>query len=177
MIPLIQAEACDKKKWVKQEEIFDIIAISESTPGPVAVNAATFIGYKVMGIWGGILATLGLALPSFVIIFLLSLIYQQVMNIPVIIAMFKGIKVAVILLLISAVVRLSKNVKKDIVSIILFSIVIIMMIVLAIFNINIPFITIGFIALGLLTGIVLTIIAKNKEKLKWFSLNCFMYFS
>ena len=73
MIALIQAEVCERKKWISNEEILDIIAIAESTPGPISINSATYIGYKVSGILGSILATLGVALPSFIIIFIISL--------------------------------------------------------------------------------------------------------
>ena len=68
MIPLIQREICENKKWISEQEITDIVAISESTPGPVAVNAATFVGYRTNGFVGAFIATLGVVLPSFLII-------------------------------------------------------------------------------------------------------------
>ena len=71
MIPIIEEEVTKKRKWISEIEIMDILAISESTPGPIAVNTATYVGYKVAGIAGGIIATLGLAIPSFVIIFVI----------------------------------------------------------------------------------------------------------
>jgi len=69
MIPIIEEEVTKKRKWISEIEIMDILAISESTPGPIAVNTATYVGYKVAGIVGGIVATIGLTIPSFVIIF------------------------------------------------------------------------------------------------------------
>ncbi len=68
MIPLIQREIAEKRKWITEDDILDIIAIAESTPGPIAVNSATFVGYKVAGFWGAFVSTLGVVLPSFVII-------------------------------------------------------------------------------------------------------------
>ena len=67
MIPIIEKEICDKHKWLKGEEILDIFAIAESTPGPIAINSATFVGYKVAGFFGAFCATFGVVLPSFVI--------------------------------------------------------------------------------------------------------------
>ena len=80
MIPLIQKTVVEKNKWITDEEMVDMIAISESTPGPIAVNCATFIGYKVGKIWGGILATLGVVLPSFIIIIIVCKIISKFLN-------------------------------------------------------------------------------------------------
>mgnify|MGYP003313375252 CR=1 FL=1 len=164
MIPLIQKDVVEKKKWIREGELLDILAISESTPGPIAVNAATFVGYKVAGIWGALFATFGLALPSFVIIFLLSLIYDKALQIPAIMAMFKGIRVAVICLLISAIIKIKKAVPTNLVSIIIFSLCLIGLLLLGLFNITIPCISLAFIGFGLLSGIVLTLLTRRREK-------------
>ena len=115
MIPIIEEEVTKKRKWITELEIMDILAISESTPGPIAVNTATYVGYKVAGIAGGIIATLGLTVPSFVIIFVISFFYKDFMQWPVIAAMFKGLKVGVIILLFSAVLKLKKGVEVNLV--------------------------------------------------------------
>lgn len=154
MIPLIQKEAVEKKKWITNTEMLEIIGVAESTPGPVAVNTATYVGYKQAGVWGAICATFGLAIPSFVIIYLISLIYETFMSWTIVVAMFKGIKVAVILLLINAVIKLAKNVKKDAISIIVFIIALATMLTLSVLGISIPFISIGLILLGALVGVV-----------------------
>lgn len=163
MIPLIQKEAVEKKGWVTNTEMLEIIGIAESTPGPVAVNTATYVGYKQAGIWGAIFATLGLAIPSFVIIYLISLIYETFMSWHVVEAMFKGIKVGVILLLINAVIKLSKNVDKNVVSVIVFIVGLITMTTLSLLQISIPFISIGLILLGALVGIVSVKVKGEKE--------------
>lgn len=163
MIPLIHKEAVEKRKWVSDTEMLEIIGIAESTPGPVAVNTATYVGYKQAGIWGAILATLGLAIPSFVIIYLISLIYDQFMTWSWVIAMFKGIKVAVILLLLNAVIKLFKNVDKTPISLIVFIISLITMVTLSIFNISIPFISIGLILIGALVGVITVKVKGEKQ--------------
>ena len=77
MIPLIQKEAVEKQKWITDDDILEIIAIAESTPGPIAINSATFVGYRAAGILGSACATLGVVLPSFVLILLLSFVLRQ----------------------------------------------------------------------------------------------------
>ena len=77
MIPLIQREVVEKRRWMEQGDILDIVAIAESTPGPIAINTATFVGYRVGGFVGAGCATLGVVLPSFVIIFALSFVLRQ----------------------------------------------------------------------------------------------------
>ena len=82
MISLIQSECVDKKKWLTEEELLDIVAIAESTPGPIAINSATYIGHKIGGVLGSIMAVLGVVLPSFAIIYLISLFFDYFSNLP-----------------------------------------------------------------------------------------------
>ena len=77
MIPIIQKEIVENKKWITDDDILEIIAIAESTPGPIAINSATFVGYRVAGFFGAMLATLGVVLPSFVIILLISFVLRD----------------------------------------------------------------------------------------------------
>ena len=163
MIPIIEEEVTKKRKWISEIEIMDILAISESTPGPIAVNTATYVGYKVAGIAGGIFATIGLAIPSFVIIFVISFFYQDFMKWPVIAAMFKGLKVGVIILLFSAVLRLRKGVKVNLVGTILFVSTLSIMLVFSFIDIGFKYLSLSLILLGIITGIVLTLIANKKE--------------
>lgn len=154
MIPLIQNEVVDKKKWITSSEILDIITISESTPGPIAINAATYIGYKVAGIFGSICATIGVIIPSFVIIFIISLFYEQFMQIQFINNIFKGLKVGVIFLLFQAVITLSKNIKKNILSISLFVFALTINILFTVFNVPFSSLSIVLIVLGIIIGII-----------------------
>ena len=160
MIPIIEEEVAKKRKWISEMEIIDVIAISESTPGPIAVNTATYVGYKVGGILGSIFATLGLAIPSFVIIFVISFFYKDFIQWKPMIAIFKGLKVGVILLLISALFKLKKGMKINAVRIILFVLALCASIAFTIFNVNFRYLSLCLILLGIIVGIVLTALGK-----------------
>lgn len=109
MIPLIQKEVVEKKNWVTDEDILDVIAIAESTPGPIAINAATFVGYKVAGIAGAACATLGVVLPSFVIISLISFVLNQFQDNLLVQYAFFGIRAGVLALIIKAWLTMYKQ--------------------------------------------------------------------
>ena len=162
MIPIIQREVVEKRKWLSGNDILDILAISESTPGPIAVNAATYVGYRVMGVLGSIVATLALAIPSFAIIFAISLFYEPFMTWSVINAAFKGLKVGVVILLFLAVIKLSKSVKKELIGLIIFLVTLTLMLLFTFLEIKIPSVSIIFIACGLLVGVLLTLIFDRK---------------
>ena len=164
MIPIIEEEVTKKRKWITELEIMDILAISESTPGPIAVNTATYVGYRVAGVAGGIIATLGLAVPSFAIIFVISFFYKDFMQWPVIAAMFKGLKIGVIILLFSAVLKLKKGVKVNLVGVILFVTALSLMLVFSFIDTGFKYLSLCLILLGIITGIVLTALSKNKEE-------------
>ena len=116
MIPLIQREVCTNKKWLKDEDILDIIAIAESTPGPIAINAATFVGYRVAGFFGAFMATLGVVLPSFLIITAVSFVLKAFGDLKVVKYAFTGVRAAVLALLLKALWSLFKVSKKNAVS-------------------------------------------------------------
>lgn len=109
MLPIIQEEIVDKKAWIEEDKFLDALVVAQSSPGPVAVNLSIFTGYKVAGIKGAIVATLGVVLPSFVIILILVKYLYQYRNLKVIDNIFKGITPAVVGLILSAVYRLSKG--------------------------------------------------------------------
>ena len=102
MIPLIQKEVVENKKWITDDDILEIIAIAESTPGPIAINSATFVGYRVCGFWGAFFSTLGVVLPSFVIILIISFILNEFQNIKAVQYAFEGIRAGVLALLVKA---------------------------------------------------------------------------
>lgn len=109
MLPFIQDEVVEKNEWLTTEEFVDILAIAEVTPGPVAVNTSTYVGYKLKGVKGGIVCTLGTILPSFFIILLIITSFWKYRENPVIDRMFIGIRPAVAALIFSAVYKLGKN--------------------------------------------------------------------
>ena len=112
MIPLIQKEAVERHGWVTDEDILDIVAIAESTPGPIAINAATFVGYQSRGFAGAVAATLGVVLPSFVTIFVIFHILQAFRDAKAVQYAFNGIRVGVLVLLIKALVKMLKTNRK-----------------------------------------------------------------
>ena len=116
MIPLIQREAVEKHHWVTDEDILDIVAIAESTPGPIAINAATFVGYQHKGFAGALAATLGVVLPSFVIIWVISGILRQFKELLAVQYAFNGIRVGVLVMMLKALMKMLKTNRKGIVA-------------------------------------------------------------
>lgn len=113
MLPLIQREIVENKKWSTEKEILDYYAVGQCTPGVIAVNTATFIGYKLIGIIGGIVATLGVIFPSIVIILIIATFLQNFADLAIVQSAFAGIRVAVVALIITTVVKLIKSSIKD----------------------------------------------------------------
>lgn len=112
MISLLENEFVTKKKYLENDEFLDMVAIAESTPGPIAVNASTYIGYKVAGVLGAIFCTLGVCIPSFVIIFVISLFFNQFLAIEWVAKAFKGVQIGVIFLIASSGVKMLIKLKK-----------------------------------------------------------------
>ncbi|WP_308753539.1 chromate transporter [uncultured Anaerotruncus sp.] len=112
MIPLIHREAVENHRWISDEEMLDVLAISEATPGPVSINSATFIGCRVAGVAGSAAATLGVALPSFLIIAALSLFIMQYQRFTWLTWVFDGIRAGVVVLILNAVIKLGKQVPR-----------------------------------------------------------------
>ncbi|NLJ41763.1 MAG: chromate transporter [Clostridiales bacterium] len=120
MLPIIQKEIVDDKKWATNEEVIDYYAIGQCTPGIIAVNTATFIGYKNKGILGAIFATVGMVFPSLVIIIAIANFFMHFQDNPIVQHAFAGVRLAVVALVVNAVVRMWKTSVKDIVGIIIF---------------------------------------------------------
>ena len=112
MIALLENEFVTKRGWLEQEEFLDVAAIAESTPGPIAINSATYIGSRKAGILGSLVATLGMVLPSFCIIYAISLFFDAFLSLTAVAFAFKGIQIAVIYLILSAGLRMLKKMKK-----------------------------------------------------------------
>ena len=123
MIPMLEREIVDRHGWATSEELMDYYAVGQCTPGVIAVNTATFIGYKVAGDLGGIIATLGVVFPSFVIISVIAGIIQNFADIPAVKSAFAGIRVCVCVLIFNSVLKLWKGAVKDKVTMVLFLLV------------------------------------------------------
>ena len=117
MIAFLEREFVKKKNWLSHDEFMDLIVIAESTPGPIAINCATYIGYKVGNGSGAVAATLGMVMPSFCIIYLISLFFNQFLSITWVSSAFRGIQSCVVFLILSAGLKMLKKIKKTLFSI------------------------------------------------------------
>ena len=113
MIPFMQEEATQKHKWVEESEILEMVAIAESTPGVISINLATFIGYRVKGTWGAFCATLGVVLPAFMIISILSFFIEKVEDYEAIQFAFNGVRVGVLALVSKSLYSMAKQCPKN----------------------------------------------------------------
>lgn len=159
MMPMMQAELIEKRKWITDEELIDYYAVGQSTPGIVAVNVATFVGYKQMGILGGVFATFGMITPSLVIIMFLASFINSINDYPFVQKALKGINVAVAALLTSTIINFMKKTIKNIVNAIFM-----MISFLLVFVFKLPSFWIILCALAI--GVILTFVEQKKQNQK-----------
>ena len=164
MIALLENEFVAKKKWIEKDEFLDVAAIAESTPGPIAINAATYIGFKNAGIVGSIIATLGICIPSFVIIYAISLFFDAFLSLTLVAYAFKGIQICVVYLILSAGLKMLKQMKKTEFNMIIILITLICMVVLSLFAVK--FSTIFYILISGALGIVVYFLGKRRKEEK-----------
>lgn len=162
MVVLLEHELVEKKKWIEKDEFYDMLAVSESTPGPIAINSATFIGYRLAGFWGSLFATLGVCIPSVVIIFIISLFFDAFLSLKPVAYAFKGIQVCVAYLILSAGVKMLKKLNKNILSIILLSGTFICFTIFSLFAIK--FSSIFYILIGASVSVLVCSILHFKKK-------------
>lgn len=154
MIPIIQKEIVDKRQWMDEEEFLDVLAISQSAPGILVVNISIFLGYKVKGVKGSIVATLGSVLPSFTIILLIAMFFTNYQHDPTVMKIFKGIRPAVVALIAVPMINMAKKSKLNFYTG-----------SLAVFTaLAIAFLKISPIYILLITGVVFISIIKIREK-------------
>lgn len=152
MIPLIQRETVVKRKWV-DDDILDIVAIAESTPGPIAINASTFVGYRVGGFFGAVVGTVGMVLPSFIIILAISFVLNSFQDVQAVKYAFSGIRAGVLALIIRALWLMYKNVEKCAVSYIVMAAAFILS---AFTSVNVIIVIAGCALFGLITAYINT---------------------
>lgn len=158
MIPLIQKEVAEKNNWISDEDILEIIAIAESTPGPIAINAATFVGYRAAGFWGAFLATLGVTLPSFLIILAVSFVLRQFQELKAVQYAFNGIRAGVLALIARALLSMYKQCPKSAVSYVVMALA---FVCVAFLNVNVLSVIAGCACIGLAASLL----AERREKL------------
>ncbi len=127
MIALLEHEFIEKKKWMDKDEFLNMVAVAESTPGPVAVNSATYLGYRVGGAVGAALSTLAVSIPSFVIIYIISLFFDRFLSLTYVAYAFKGIQVCVVYLIASAGVKMLRGLEKNVLSCVIMAVVLVVM--------------------------------------------------
>ena len=147
MIALLEEEFIQRRRWLDKDEFLDMTAIAESTPGPVAINSATYLGYKLAGVPGAATATVAVCLPSFLIIYAISLFFEQFTQLTVIANAFKGIQVCVIYLIFSAGVRMLQALDHS-----LFSSGVLLSVFLAMTSLSLAGISVSSILLILFSG-------------------------
>lgn len=151
MIPLIQRETVENKKWITDDDILEIIAIAESTPGPVAINSATFVGYRTAGFWGAVCATMGVVLPSFVIILAIAYLLNNFMELKPVKYAFQGINAGVLALLFKALWNMYKKSPKGWASYVVMGA---SFLLTSILKINIFLVIVGCAVFGLVTSMI-----------------------
>lgn len=163
MIALLENEFVEKKKYMKKDEFLDMVAIAESTPGPIAINAATYIGYKRAGFLGSVMATVGVCIPSFVIIYAISLFFDEFLSLGLVEYAFRGIQVCVIYLIFSAGLKMLGQMKKTALSITIVSAVVVCMLIFSLFAVK--FSTVLYILICGLIGLFIYLLQQmNKKK-------------
>ena len=156
MISVIEHICVEDKQWISHDDMMNITVIAESTPGPVAINCATFVGYKKKGIGGAIVATLGMLIPSFTIIFVISMFLDHFLEIGIIANAFKGIKLAVGILIVDAALKMIRKMQKKVYICVILICSTVMMLAINIFSLTFSYLIImlvaGTISLGLFAG-------------------------
>jgi len=158
MIPLIQKEVVEKRKWITDKEILEIIAIAESTPGPIAVNAATFIGFKTAGFSGAFWATIGVVLPSFLMIAAVSLALRQFESLKAVQYAFQGIRAGVLALILKAFISMYKQCPRSRIS---YFIAVLAFLLVIVFRINVLIVIIICAVIGWAYSVMAEREAKN----------------
>ncbi len=162
MIAVIEREIIEKKGWISHEDFLDVVAIAESTPGPLAINSATYIGYKIAGFFGSLFATFGVVLPSFAIIFAISFFFDKFIQITWVSYAFKGIQACVAFLILNAGIKMFSKLKKTAFNTVVFIVTLICLIALELFAIN--FSSILYILIGGIVGVIVYLVGYFKNK-------------
>ena len=156
MISLIENSCVEKKGWITHDEMMNVTVIAESTPGPIAINCATFVGYKQKGLIGAIAATIGMVLPSFSIIFLISMFLDNFLEIAWIAHAFMGVKIAVGILILDAAIKMIRKMQKKPIPLTIMACAFLAMLLIDIFALHVSSITLMLIAAVISLAIFLT---------------------
>ncbi len=166
MISLIESDCVEKKKWITHDEMMDVTVIAESTPGPIAINCATYVGYKKGRLLGAVIATAGMVLPSFIIIFFISKYFDKFLEISSVANAFRGMKIAVGILIVDAAVKMLIKMKKKPMPIIMVVCSALAMIFISIFSVNISSMVLMLVSafIGIAVFIIGSLVKKGEHK-------------
>lgn len=161
MIALLENEFVEKKKWLDKDEFLNIAAIAESTPGPIAINSATYIGYKNAGVLGSVFATLGVCIPSFVIIYIISLFFDAFLTLTYVEYAFRGIQVCVVYLILSAGIKMLKQMERSAFNIIVICATLLCMVLFSVLAVN--FSTVFYILISGTAGVLVYLLGRIRR--------------
>ena len=162
MIALMENEFVTKRNYLSNDEFMDVVAIAESTPGPIAINLATYIGYKQGKFLGSLFATLGMCIPSFAIIYVISLFLNRFLELEIIASAFKGIQVGVIFIIFMAGAKMLKGMKKTAFNVTVLTLTVVISVIFSIMTVN--FSAIFYILFSGFLGLVIYLIGYFKSK-------------
>ena len=162
MISLLQNEFVTKKGYLEDEEFLDLVTIAESTPGPIAINCSTYIGYKCKGFLGALVATVAMCLPSFVIIYLISLFLNQFLAITIVAKAFRGIQIAVLYLILNAALKMFRAIRKTPYSLTILIATFVAMLLLTVFAVD--FSAVFYILISALVGLFFYLVKRARAK-------------
>jgi chromate transporter len=162
MISMLHSEFTEKRTYLTNDEFMDVVAVAESTPGPIAINMATYIGYKRCGFIGAFLSTFGMCAPSFTVIFLISLFFDRFLEITWVKNAFHGIQIAVIYIILSAGVKMLRKLKKSPFNIVVLCVTATLMVLFSLFSVSFSAVFYILISGGL--GLVIFLIKYIKER-------------
>ena len=163
MISVLEHEFVEKNGWIDKDEFYNMLAVAESTPGPIAINSSTFIGYRLAGVMGSVFATIAMCLPSLIIIYLISLFFDAFLSVTIVSCAFKGIQACVCYLILSAGIKMIKKLKKTALGVTLTALTFLAYIVLTLFAVK--FSSIFYILIGAGVSLffyLIALISKNK---------------
>lgn len=162
MIAILERELVEKKKWIDHEEFMNIIAIAESTPGPIAINSSTYIGYKQAGVTGSVFATLGVVLPSFIVAIVVSLFFDSFLSLKYVNYAFRGIQACVAFIILNAGIKMLRKLKPSFINILLCSAAFVCMILLTLLSVSFSSVFYILIGGGVSLSIYTAFYLKNK---------------
>ena len=164
MIALLENEFVSKRNWMSNGEFAEMVAIAESTPGPIAINAATYIGYRQKGVFGAVLSTIAVCIPSFAVIYAISLFFNEFLKIAWVAAAFRGIQAGVVVLISLAGIKMFIKMKKNLFNVLVTAATFICMIMFSLFAVD--FSSVFYILISAVSGLLIFLVKRMRERKK-----------